>query len=113
MHELALTQSILNIALTEATVHRANRVLKINIKVGVLSGILPELVQEYFNIVSCGTAAEQALLLIEKMPARISCFDCGAHGITESYIFTCPACNSSHISLLEGREFYVDSLEIE
>ena len=113
MHELVLTQSILNIALTEAARRRATRVLEIRIKAGVLAGVLPALVQEYFNIVSEGTVAEQARLVIEKTPASISCLDCGAAGTAESVIFTCPACGGTRIRLLKGREFYVESLEIE
>jgi hydrogenase nickel incorporation protein HypA/HybF len=113
MHELALTQSILNIALAEAAGHQAAKVLEIHIKAGVLAGVLPQLVQEYFNIISVGTAAEQARLFIEKVPAAITCLDCGAASEVERYIFACPACNSSHIRLVEGRDFYVDSLEVE
>ena len=113
MHELALTQSILNIALSEAAEHRVAKVLEIRIKIGVLSGVLPALVQEYFNIVSAGTVAEGSILSIEKIPAAISCLDCGKESTATSFLFSCPACNSSHIRLLKGREFYVDSLEVE
>jgi hydrogenase nickel incorporation protein HypA/HybF len=113
MHELALTQSILNIALTEAAKRQATRVLEIRIKAGALAGVLPALVQEYFNIVSAGTAAEQARLIIEKTPACITCLDCGAFKQAEGFIFACPACGGRHIRILKGREFYVESLEIE
>jgi hydrogenase nickel incorporation protein HypA/HybF len=113
MHELALTQSILNIALTEAAKHQAAKVLIIRIKAGVLAGVLPDLVQEYFNIISTGTAAEEARLAIEKVPITITCLDCGAKSEAQGFIFNCPACNSSNIRLLKGREFYVDCLEVE
>jgi hydrogenase nickel incorporation protein HypA/HybF len=113
MHEAALTQSILNIALTEAARHQATKVLEIRIKAGALAGVLPALVQEYFNIVSAGTAAEQARLSIEKIAAGIACLDCGSQSEAEGYIFACPTCGSSNIRLLKGREFYVDSLEVE
>ena len=113
MHELILTQSILNIALTEASKHRASKVVIIRIKSGVLAGVLPSLVKEYFSIASAGTVAEAAQLIIESVPAVISCLDCGSRNTTESIIFNCPSCKSSRIRLLDGREFYVDSLEIE
>ena len=108
-----MTQNILHIALEEAAGHQAARVLEIRIKAGALAGVLPALVQEYFNIVSAGTAAEQARLIIEKAPAVITCLDCGADSETESFAFACPACGSAGIRLLKGREFYVESLEIE
>ena len=113
MHEMAFTQGILHIALTEAAKHQAAKVLDIRIKVGVLTGLLPEFVQEYFNIVSVGTVAEQSRLSIEKVPATIKCLNCGAASETEGFVFTCPTCNSNRIRLLGGREFYVDSLEVE
>jgi hydrogenase nickel incorporation protein HypA/HybF len=113
MHELALAQSMLRIALAEAAKHRATKVLEIRIKAGALAGVLPESVQEYFNIISADTVAKQARLIIEKMPAVITCLDCGASSEAERFAFTCPACNSSHIRLIKGREFYVDSLEVE
>ena len=113
MHELALTQSILDIALEAAAGHKAARVLEIRIKAGALAGVWPEQVREYFGILSAGTAARQARLLIEKLPAVISCLDCGNLSETESFIFVCPACGGNHLRLLKGREFYVDSLEVE
>lgn len=113
MHELALTQSILRIALTEAERHGAKRVLAIRIKVGVLSGVLPELIQEYYNIVSANTAAEKAEISVERVPATIECRDCGAKNEAQRFVITCPECGGSQIRLLAGREFYVDSLEVE
>lgn len=113
MHEMVLTQSILNIALTEAERNKAARVLEIRIKAGALAGVLPALVQEYFDIISAGTMAEKARLRIEKTPASITCQDCGEESAAESFVFACPACGSAKIRLLKGREFYVESLEIE
>ena len=113
MHEMALTQSILNIALTEAARHGAIRVYEIRIIAGVLSGFLPELIQEYFNIISADTVAEKAFLSIEKSPVTIMCLACGAKCLSERFIFSCPTCSSTNIHLLGGREFYVDSIEVE
>jgi len=113
MHELALTQSILDISLTEAAKYQAKRVVEIRIKAGALAGVLPALIQEYFHIISAGTVAEQARLVIEKIPAAVSCLDCGAEREAERFIFTCPACGGGHIRLLKGQEFYVDNLEVE
>ena len=113
MHELALTQSILNIALAEAAGRGAVRVLEIRIKVGALAGVLPDLVQEYFGIVSADTLAGQARLIIERAPAALACLDCGANCDVDGFVFACPACGSSRIRLDNGREFYVESLEIE
>ena len=62
MHELAITEGIISAAVPEAEKHGAKRILKIHLKIGELSGVLPECIQYYFDIASRGTIAEKALL---------------------------------------------------
>ena len=42
MHELGVTESILDIALTKAQEAEANRIIKITVTLGELSGFVPE-----------------------------------------------------------------------
>lgn len=113
MHELAITESILKIAVGEAEKHGASRVLKIKIKVGELSGVVPNLIQEYFNIVSRDTRASSAEIMIERVPIRIKCMDCNKEFKLDRLRLKCPECEGINIKILSGREFYVDSLEVE
>lgn len=62
MHELSITQSIVNIAAETAAKHQVKRVNEIRIRIGEYSGIVPQCVQQYFDILSKGTAAEGAVL---------------------------------------------------
>lgn len=113
MHEMAITQSILDIALSEAEKHRASRVEKIKIRMGEYSGVVPQLIQEYYNIISKGTLAERAELVLETVPVTIRCEDCGKESRIDKRKVRCPECGSIQIKLLTGREFYVESLEVE
>ncbi len=113
MHELAITESILNIALSEAEKHGASKVISIKIKLGEYSDIVPQFIQEYFNIVSAETPASGASLFFERIPVTVRCLDCGAESPMEKRKFICPACRSSNIKMLTGKEFYIDSLEAE
>lgn len=113
MHEMALTQSILDIACAEADKHNAQRVLAIRIRIGEFSGVVPAYLQEYFNIVSCGTLAEGARLEIETVPVVIHCKQCDQTSRVSRHNICCPLCGSSNISLQSGREYYVESLEVE
>jgi hydrogenase nickel incorporation protein HypA/HybF len=113
MHEMAITQSILDIALSEAEKHGAARVQKIRICIGEYSGVVPQLIQEYYNIISEGTAAERAELVLTRIPVTIRCESCGAESRIDKRKVQCPQCGSTEIRLLTGREFYVDSLEVE
>jgi len=115
MHELAITQGIIDIAVPEAEKHGAKKIISIKIKIGEFSGVVPQCIQEYFNIVSEGTLAENAKLIIEKVPVTIKCLSCGFEGeiSKEKIKFKCPKCESADIKLLSGKEYYVDSLEVE
>lgn len=113
MHELAITESILRIAKSEAEKHNASRVLSIKLKVGELSGVVPTLIQEYFNIVSNETLVEGAKLIIDRIPITIKCSNCGYEGGMDKMKRKCPECYSYDIKILTGREFYVESLEVE
>lgn len=113
MHEMAITQSILDIAVSEAKKHEAVRVRQIRICVGEYSGVVPQLIQEYYNLISAGTIAENAELVIERVPVTVRCRVCGAESRIDKRRFACPVCGSVEIQLLTGREFYVDSLEVD
>lgn len=113
MHELAITEGIIEAAVPEAERHGAKRILEIRLKIGELSGVLPECIQEYFNIASRGTIAEGARLCVEKIPITILCRDCGYDGEIPKRKIHCPKCGSAEIKLKSGREYYVDSLEVE
>lgn len=55
MHELAITQSILDIAQKVAQEHGATKVKTVHIKLGEYSGVVPQCVQDYFDVISQGT----------------------------------------------------------
>lgn len=113
MHELSITESILNIAKSEAQKYNANKVINIKIKVGELSGVVPELMQEYFNIVSKDTVVDGAELIIEKVPIVIKCLDCNYESLINKMKMRCPKCEGSNFKMISGKEFYVDSMEVE
>ena len=113
MHELAITEGIMEAAVPEAERAGAKKILEIRLKIGELSGVLPECIQEYFNIVSRGTIAEGARLSVEKIPITIDCLSCGYNGEIPKRKIHCPVCDSSEIKLRTGREYFVDSLEVE
>lgn len=113
MHELPVTQSICDIAVREARRVGARKVTQIRIKQGEYTDYVPEIVQVYFDLVSEGTIAEGAKLVIEPVPAVLSCRDCGKESRGERFRMRCPLCNGRNVELKSGREFYIDSLEVE
>lgn len=113
MHELAITQSILDIARKAAEEHGAARVTSVRIMLGEYSGVVPRCIQYYFDVLGRGTIAQGAVLDIHRLPVVILCHSCGQESRIDKRHIACPHCGSTDLKLLQGREFYIESLEVE
>lgn len=114
MHELPVTQSILEIALRHAGRAGAGRILAINLTIGDLTGFVDDSIQFYFDYLSKGTLADGARLAIERIAARVRCGQCGAeYAPPDSRIWTCPNCEALGGEVIAGKEFSVASIEVE
>ena len=113
MHELAVTESILNIAVKHAEGANAARVTDINMVIGQLSSIVDDSVQFYWDIISDGTICKGAILHFKRVPAKIQCKDCQKEYSIENGLTVCPQCQSVNVKIVNGEEFWLDSIEIE
>ena len=113
MHELSVTEQILNITLEHARQARAGGVLRINLRIGDLTNFVGESIQFYFDILAKGTLAEKASLSITRIPARARCRQCQEEFTPAGMDWICPRCGGFIEKIVSGREFYVESIEVE
>ena len=113
MHELPVTEQIMEIVLGHARKAKAQRVLKINLVIGELSSFAGESIQFYFDLFSKGTEAENASLSISRVPARARCQACKQEFNPGGMNWFCPSCGGAIEEILGGREFYIESIEVE
>ncbi len=113
MHELAVTEEILRVAVEHAERAQARRITDIHLVVGNLSTIVDDSVQFYFDFLSPDTIAEGAKLHFERVPARLRCRQCGTEFEPQGLDWRCSQCSSLGGDVIAGREFYLDSLEVE
>ncbi len=113
MHELPVTEQILEIVLEHA--HKANveRVVQVNLVIGELTSFVADSLRFYFEILSKGTAAEKASLAITLVPAKAKCQRCGKEFHPGGMEWLCPSCGGPIEEVIGGREFYVESIEAE
>ena len=113
MHELAVTENILNIATQHAVRAGAVRVTAVNLVIGQLSSIVDDSVQFYWDMISADTICAGAQLHFERKPAMLKCLVCDQTYTLSSELTDCPACHSARIKIVSGEEFYLESIEVE
>lgn len=113
MHELAVTQGILDISLRHAEAANATRITDINLVIGQFSSIVDDSVQFYWDIVAKDTIAHGATLHFNRIPGEMTCSACGHVFHPSDEIFACPACSSLQVRITKGEEFQVDSIDVE
>ena len=113
MHELAVTQSILDISLNAAREQGASRIRAIKLRLGPFSGIVPECIQMYLEVLAKGTPAEGAVVIAQTVPLKVRCNQCGKESEITRQRIACPFCGGIDLKTLSGREFMVDSIQVD
>lgn len=113
MHELAITQNILDIALSEASAAGAGKITKINIVFGELSGVVSDSIEFYFDFIKKDNAAENAIINFREVPAVLRCRDCSTEFSPQGTSWSCPNCQGTKVEVTAGRDCFVESIEVE
>ena len=75
--------------------------------------MVPDCVQMYLDVLAKGTIAEGAKIEARTLPLRVQCRACGQVSEIDRRHIACPACGSVDLHRLSGREFLVESLEVD
>ena len=113
MHELSLVAELFLILEDKARAEKAKKITSVSLRIGRLSGIVPELLKTAFDSYKKGTLASKARLRVEVVPLRVRCRACGKESPAVEPLFACPTCAAEDLEILEGREMILEKLEIE
>lgn len=113
MHEYYVTKSIINTVVEEAKRAGAEKITEIRLAIGDISTIIDESVQMYFDIISEDTLARGAKLVFKRQKAEFKCRECGNVFAKPMKGFECPICGSLGMPTDKGKEFYIESIEVE
>lgn len=113
MHEMAIAQSVFDIAFGEANKHAAAKIRKIKLSVGEFSGVVKDALVFAFEVLKRDTPAADAEIEIEVVKLRAVCEKCGE---TECKLndlkFTCSKCGRQ-LTITAGREIKVDYIDLD
>lgn len=113
LHELAITQRLVEIAADHARQNHGCRVLAVSVEIGTLSGVVAEAVEFCFEACTLGTCLEGARLHIQRIDGRGRCQACGIDVPIDHLTLACPACGSFALERLRGEELRITELEVE
>jgi hydrogenase nickel incorporation protein HypA/HybF len=113
MHELSIVASLFEILEEKAKEKKAKKILSVKLKVGALSGVVPEFLETAFDIYKKDTIASESKLEIEEIPLKIRCQRCGTEIVKDDFVFICEKCDSRELKTLSGTELLLEKIEME
>ena len=112
MHELSVCNALIEQVEVIAREHRAAGVASIVLRIGPLSGIEVPLLEHAYPLAAAGTVADEAKLVIESLPVKVKCSQCGAESEVTPNRLLCTACGDFRTNLLSGDEMLLASVEL-
>lgn len=117
MHEMVMIHKMLAAVLKGCEGTSITAVTAINITVGEATDVVDDFVQSMFQFLARDTLAEGAALNVARSPLVVRCNQCATEfpiKIRCEESWRCPHCGAYHdYRLVSGREFRIDSYEVE
>jgi len=113
MHEYSVVQALLNQCEEVAAKNDATEVLKVTVKIGVMAGIEPHLLEVAFNTFKEKTICDKAEFIINSQKLKLECKECGNIFEVDEVRYFCVECESLRVKVLDGEDMYLMSLEMQ
>ena len=113
MHEYSIVQSLLDSCEENARDNNANKVTKVVVKIGVMSGVEPDLLKTAFDTFKEASICKNAEFVINIQPVIIKCSSCNEESILLKNEYNCPKCHCTELDVLDGEDMFLMSLEME
>jgi len=110
MHEYSIVQSLVDAVETSSRSQHAI-VRNIEVRIGELSGVDPELLLTAFQVFREGTCCTRSTMTIERVPARWCCPRC-VQEIPKGSVLRCAFCHQP-AELASGDEIILQRIELE
>jgi hydrogenase nickel incorporation protein HypA/HybF len=113
MHEIGIASAILEAAQTETGRRKNATLIRVGVRVGVLSGVDNEALRFALTALTLGTDLETVVFEIQSCNRRNRCLDCGDGFESKLYAVPCPCCKSENLALAGGDELDLAYVEVE
>lgn len=117
MHEMSLLRNVLDIALDACKGQDVKRITAVHVSIGVMRDMPEQFITRYFQYCARGTLAENAEVVVTRVPFTVRCQECGdvfTFDVHDSEQWVCPQCGArQRYCLNTGNELAVTSIEVE
>ena len=113
MHEYSIVQALLEQCEQHAKVNNANKVLKVVTKIGKLSGVEPHLLESAFEAFKENTVCDGAEFVMNLQNLKLHCNVCEKESEQSEVRYQCAHCESTDVSVVDGEDMYLMTLEME
>lgn len=113
MHEYSIVQALMEQVETLAEENDAKKILKVIVKIGVMSGVEPHLLEIAFNTFKEKTVCDSADFIMNIQPLTLLCQKCQVESELEKIHYCCPECSSLDVKVIDGEDMFLMSLEME
>jgi hydrogenase nickel incorporation protein HypA/HybF len=104
MHELGICDALLKMVQGIMKDEQLERVDKITVEVGSLSGVVPSFLSDCWVAVADGTELQETEFVIEELAGTAKCLDCGVEFTADLNDLSCPSCRGKKLMPLTGRD---------
>ncbi len=112
MHEYSIVQSLIESCEENARVNNSTEITKVVVKIGVMSGVEPHLLEVAFDTFKEVSICKNAEFIINIQPITIKCLKCKITSEIEMGIFNCPNCDAMELDVIDGEDIYLMQLEM-
>ena len=112
MHEYSIVQSLIESCEESARANGATKITKVVVKIGVMSGVEPELLKIAFDTFKEISICKDSNFIINIQPILIRCFECNRESTLLKNQYLCPLCGSAKLDVLDGEDMYLMQLEM-
>ena len=113
MHELSIVVGIVEIAEKAIENQPAYSIVKIDLEIGTMAGVIPEALDLAWDSAIIGSSLEKAVRNIEWIQAIAQCDDCSTEFNILALYDPCPKCGSFYSTIKKGKELRVKTIDIE
>jgi len=110
---MSLVRSLLKQVAEVARENGGGIVAHIEVEIGPLTGVEPELLRLAFELIKQETGDDRAELAVHQVPMVVHCSNCDTDSELARFVFRCGNCNSGEVRVISGDEFRLLNITLD